>query len=420
MYPFGRFTDSFKPKHKSNLWNVCEKEFTNKKYHEYHKHFFEYLQDDGIDNVHIETENEHTNFNFSQGSKIIYGTIKDNKISAEAQIAEFEKPSVAFMRRLMEINYTLYYSRFCLKDNIVCLKFDSYINECPPGKLYYGLKEVAQRADKQDEILTEDFKMLKIINNARIEKIPDTELEIKYKYLIKWITDTLNRISQLNEDAISGGISYMLLNLIYKIDYFIQPEGSLLNKLEKASWQYFSKDNKPFIQKNRELNEILKKISETPKEEILKDLYRTTYTFGLANPAQHQAVVNIFQQNIDNVKWYIDNNYEDIAICIYEYLATYSLFSYGLPKPTQKLFGLMLNITNQDIFREMGYMEQYYEPTNKKFYHDLIKQKIDAIIEKGRHEYPGLSFKTENLQYNSITSFLRTYILEIQNLNYNS
>jgi hypothetical protein len=322
------------------------------------------------------------------------------------------------MRRLMEMNYTLFYSRFALKDNRIIIKFDSKIPAAPPRKLYYAWKELATRADKQDDLLTDDFPMLKSTPSALVEQLPLPEKEIKYNFYKSWLEVTLKRVGELNEDAFSGGISYLLLNTAFKIDYMIAPEGTLMDEIEKMNWDYFAKDNKPFVEKNRKMKEALQKILNIPKEKVLEDLYRVKSTFGIANPAPHQIVVELFNNNLNNVKWYVENNYMDIAAAIYEYLATFSLFSYGLPKPDAKLFHLMLNVTNQDYFTALGTGDVLYDAVSGKFSEKLIKDRIAEIITGGLALYPELKFNTDNLKFDSMLSFLKSFITEVQGLNY--
>jgi hypothetical protein len=419
MITFGRFSDSFKSKPKIEAWNTSERLFLEKKYTDSYEAFFNYLRDDDTNNVDFKKDGDKITFELEQGSKLIRGTIAEGRVICEADIAEYDKLSVAFMRRLMEMNYSLFYSRYALKDNRICIKFDSTIPAAPPRKLYYGWKELATRADKQDDVLTDDFAMLKSIGNTHVEQLSEVEKEIKYNFFKNWLGGTIKRINELNEDAFSGGISYLLLNTAYKIDYLIAPEGTLMNELEKMSWEYFAKDNKPFVEKNRKMKEALQKLLEKPKESVLEDLYRVKSTFGIANPAPHQAVVDLFANNVQNVKWYLDNNYADIAVVIYEYLATYCFFSYGLPKPDAKLFHLMINIINQDFFTALGEDEVLYDATAGKFQEQVINAKIEAIIKEGVDQYPELKFNITNLKYDSLVSFLRTYVAEIQQLNYN-
>src|SRR5438552_13256768 len=177
---FGRFSDSFKPKPKTDAWAQSEKLFQEKKFLDSYEAFFEYIKDDNANNITYTRSTGKIDFELYQGSQKVRGTIGENKVIAEANIAEYEKLSVAFMRRLMEMNYTLYYSRYALNGNRICIKFDSTIPDGPPRKLYYAFKEVATRADKQDDILLDDFAMLKPIDNMQpVEQLPEQEKEIK-------------------------------------------------------------------------------------------------------------------------------------------------------------------------------------------------------------------------------------------------
>ena len=416
---FGRYTDAFKTKEKLDFWTESEKLFEQKQYFESYNSFFNYLKDDSQDNVSLNTEDGAIKFRFSQGSKLIYGKIDEKKITAECEVAAFEKPGLAFMRRLMEMNFTLYYTRFAVKDNIVYIKFDSSVIDGSPRKLYYALKELALRADKQDDLMVKDFPLLKPVD-LYITGISSEEKEVMYKHYRKWIGDALKRVSELKEDSFSGAISYLLLDTIYKIDFLISPQGNLQNELEAVHYGYFARDNKPLLEKNKTMQEQVQKLLDKPKETVMGDLYRVKATFGIANPAPHPAVLDAINNNVGNVKWYVDNKYEDIAVVIYEYIAGFCLFSYGMAKPDISLMRLLLNITTQDYFQEAGYPEKFYDTETKKFDEELIKSKIDGIIKAGIEMYPELKFETKNLKFDTMLSFLRTYTSEILNLNFSA
>jgi hypothetical protein len=211
---FGRFTDAFKSKNKLYLWNDSEKFFSEKKYEESFSSFFDYLGDDSIDNVTYNVDlNNLVNFSFYQGSKEIKGLIKEGVFSAEAKIATFNKLSVPVMRRLMELNYSLYYSRYAVNEKNIVLKFDSPVADCSPRKLYNALREMALQADKQDDLLIEDFPTL-IPVGLQTVVLTDNERNIKLNYFKKWIADTLEKTDSLNSEKFYGAIYYLLIFLI--------------------------------------------------------------------------------------------------------------------------------------------------------------------------------------------------------------
>jgi hypothetical protein len=52
----------------------------------------------------------------------------------------------------------------------------------------------------------------------------------------------------------------------------------------KNGREYFAKDNKPYVEKNRKMKEALQKLADKPKEAVLEDLCRVKSTFGITNP----------------------------------------------------------------------------------------------------------------------------------------
>lgn len=420
MIKFGRYSDSFPLKNKVDVWNQSEKYFEEKKYLDSYKSFFDYLKNDEIKNVTYTLTPEELQFQYYQGSRIIRGKADNNMFVAEAKIAGFEKLSVALMRRMMEMNYSLYYSRFAINDNYLCLKFNTNVLDGSPRKVYYALKELSIRADKQDDLLLEDFKNLNILDRTDVIDFTPEEKELKYKYYFSWIDKALKYIGTLNETSLSGALSYILLDLLYKIDYLITPEGTLMNSMEKISFEYFAKDNKPFEEKNRNIKNEFLKLLEKPKEQVLKDFYAVKSTFGIMNPTPHQAVIEAINNNINNVKWYNENNHEDVSICIYEYIAGYCLFTYGLSKPTLKFLDLIMNILNQDYYLETGRVGLLFENNTKKLNETLIIERINKIVSESAEQFPELIFKTDNLKFDTLLNFLRSYFTEILNLNFNN
>ena len=415
---FGRYTDAFKPKEKLDLWYKAENLFKEKKYLESYKTFFEYIRDDKEDNVHFDYSDSKIDFGFYQGSKIIKGTADNDYVKAEVNIAEFEKPGVSFMRRLLELNYQYYYSKYSFVENFICLRFTSKTFDCSPNKLYYALKEVALNADLQDDSLIEDFKMLKPITVNNVIEFPPDDKEVRYKYLHKWIIEALNVIKELNPTQYSGGITFILLNLIYKIDYLIIPQGILLHTLEKINRIYYANDNNSFEKKNGLMIAEFEKILEKPKEDIFKDLYDVRSTFPLVAPVGHQEVQNLIKGEIEKTYWYRDNRRLDIATQILEFIPTKSFFSYGLPLATRLLFHIFMIVNNEDYFREIGIDKSYYNVGKNEFNKDLLIKDIDEVIESNKSQFPNLKFDTSSLKYDSLYDFMISYLMEVSNLDY--
>lgn len=418
-YNFGRYTDSYKPKDKLNCWTLASDLFEQKKYTESYSEFIKYLRDDEVGNVKVIEGGNGIDFELIQGSKKIGVHFSDEKVIAESFIAKFDKLSIPFMRRLLEINYTLYYSRFAIIDDKILMKFDSNRFDCSPNKLYFALKELATKADKQDDLLLDEFSVLHNFDEGIIENFPKEVKEIKYKYFNKWISDVIKRIGELNESRFDGAISYLLLSVIYKIDYLLVPEGKVTNEIERLSQVYWANDNKKLLEKNIIIRDELKKILEKPKDEIVKSFYRIKSTFGIVSPAAFTSVTGVINDNMGNVKWYSENNYEDIALAILEYIAGYSFFMYGMPKPLRELLYIVFASINPEFFKEAEIEEVYYDAENKKLNEELIKEKISGIIEKGKAQFSDLKFDVTKLDFSNRVFFISSFYKEILNLNFN-
>ncbi|NVO01777.1 MAG: hypothetical protein HXX09_03675 [Bacteroidetes bacterium] len=415
---FGRYTDCNKTKEQIQAWDDSVKLFGEKKYLDSFETFFKYIGDSEQENVKWTRNSDRVDFEITQGSKIIKGYADDTKVAAETTIAKYEKLSVAFMRSLMNLNYTNLYTRFALKDDLICLKFNSKLIDASPNKMYFSLKELATKADKQDDILTAEFSSLKSVDTDHLLQISDAEKEVKYKYLVKWIEDAMARIKELDEDKFSGAISFILLKLSVKIDYLISPEGALLEDFLKMQRIYFAHDEKSGIEKNRNIIEEYDKIIQKPKEEITKDLYNVKATFAVVAPSNHKEVYEFILNEIENTTWYINNNYPDIVLVIYEYITAYCLSNFGLFKPSNQYFHLLMNVLNPDYFNELGFKTAYYNQENGQLNQSLIEQRIKEITNKGKAVYGKLEFNLTNLDYSSLQKFSFSYLNEITYLNF--
>jgi hypothetical protein len=135
---FGRYSDNNKPVEKVNRWTDADNLFKEKKYTESFDAFFEYLRDDSLNNVVHERNESNGRFQFYQGSKIVRGNYDSEHLHAEVTLAKMPSPNIPVMRRLLEMNFNLYYSRYALDGERLCMRFDSDIETANPNKLYYG------------------------------------------------------------------------------------------------------------------------------------------------------------------------------------------------------------------------------------------------------------------------------------------
>lgn len=414
---FGRYSDNSKPQEKTDNWNDAENFFKEKKYNESLAAFFDYLRDDDINNVVYQRTGTNFKFQIYQGSKIVRGSGNSKNLHAKVIMARMQQPSVPVMRRLLEHNFKLYYCRYSLNQDKLIMQFDTEIETANPNKLYYALKELATTADKQDDLLVQDFNILEQLDSDHVEQIPVQEKEIKYEHLQQWTRNTFDLIKDLDPEKYSGGISYLLLALIYRIDFLILPEGSFMHELERIQGIYFKKEGSP-VEKNRLMQASIEKLVARPKERLFQDLFRSTSTFAIRQPKSYSTIIETINNANKTMQWYSENKFPEIARQIAEYGLSYCQFAFSLPRPLTEYFQVFMQVNYGSYFTALGFSETYYDVDNARFKQEEIEQAIQQITRKWKRKYTELSFNLNKLKYDNLLSFNQSFTTAVTDLNF--
>ncbi len=416
---FGRYSDSYKAKENYKNWDLAIEKFEAGDPLAAYEAFFAYLADPSEQNVSFERKEDAIHFEILQGSKKVTGVATAEKVTAESVIVKCDSLNVGFMRQLLEKNYLLRHSRLALANNDDALiKFDTSALDGSPYKLYYALKEVATNADKQDDLLLDKFPMVHPVNNSHIKELAAPEKEVKFNYLTQQIKQTLDYVNsgKLDKDKYAGGMAYLWLGLTYKLDYLLKPEGAVMEMLEKNHHSYFAKDNKPPREKNIFIQKNFEKILERSKEEVFKELYRVTSTFGITSSTNHERIQGMIDHELPNMDWYKDNGHDEIALSVPGYIAGYSTFYYAVPQPVRELFHLFYEITEPEFFSALGFTFNYYDPVKKKLDKGEIKDEIKDIVKSNREQFPDLNPDMGTLNFDSLVEFAKSYMIMIRNM----
>lgn len=413
---FGRYSDNNKPLEKVAKWNEADTLFKEKKYLESIHTFFDYLTDEKEGNVVHRTHGNSGSFELYQGSQIIRGQYDTKRLQAQTVLARMPQPSVPVMRRLLEMNFKLYYCRFSLHEDKLCMQFSSDLQTANPSKLYYGLKEMATRSDKQDDLLVQDFTSLVPEDKSHMEPLPDAEKEVKYKWFQQWIRETLELIESVDADKFSGGIAYSLLALAYRIDFLIRPEGKLLLDLEKIVETYFRKDDRRVSEKNGEMIECFTKMLARSREQFFPYLFRSKYTFSIVSPQSYKTIGDAIYNANQNINWYKENKQMHLAAMISEYGFAYCQYSYSLPRPITEFFLLFMMVNYPGFFKDLGFTKTFIKEEGH-YDQDAITTEISRIQEAWKEKYPEMKFRTDRLRWDDAVAFNQSFTNEIESLN---
>jgi len=413
---FGRYTDAYKLPAQYEAWDRAIENFEKQEYKNALLDFVEYIRGTEPANV-LMYDDKQVHFDIWQGSKTIEVRVKNGVVLVECRIASTTQMNIGFMRRLLDLNYELKYVRYGLTDeNVIVLLFDTLLSDASPYKLYFALKEMAIHADKQDDLLIHEFTFLSPILSGKI--VPATQNEIIHKttYFMRWIDQALQLVDhgRLKIEQYPAANGYIMLALIYKLDYLIRPEGALVDRVEQIHKNYFAQDQKNLQHKLKHMRQELAKLRQLNKDEIAKEIYHTVSTFGITTPASPSALNELMDREFHALQWYLDHDYTDYAQAIVEYIAGISLFNYALPLPVKDLLHMLFRTTEWAFFTGIrGYESLVHKglPDRTSIREELVR--LEKLHQKN---YPALVLDHKLLKYDSILAFSYSLLRMIRSL----
>ncbi len=415
---FGRFSDAIKTTVQQEAWDKSVIHFENRDYQPAMEEFIHYIENNDRNNVVARQDD--SGFVIYQGSKSIRVQIKNGQIAAQCQVAETNQMHIGFMRRLLDLNYELKYVKYGLSDdNIITVLFETSLEDASPYKLYFGLKELAIHADKQDDLLVHEFNFLKPIHSGKISKPSKEEANHKLHFLRSNIQESIDLIEsgklKIEQYPAAGG--YILLALLYKIDYLVRPEGKLMDKMEQMHKSYFGQSQKNVLMRLKNLKEELISLGELPEEMIKANLYQSVFTFGFTSPANTSAAFEVIDKELRNIQWYLDNQFDEYVTAIVEYIGGLSLFNFALPEVMKELYTVIYRITENDFFLKVKSLETLVDHQHRPD-KTAIRNELNRIERKYKPDYPELDIDIKSLQYDQVSLFLYSYILMIRQLQF--
>jgi hypothetical protein len=419
---FGRYSDFYKDRSKNEFWDKALQCHESKNFLAGIKHFLNYLSDETQDNIEIKELPEKLLFTISQGSKKIEGFANQDSFFAEIKIAKCLDLQLGILRSLMEENYGLQYSCFALdSDNNITLILHTEYEEATPYKLYYGLKEMATRADKKDDILIANYTSLEEIELGQISHQSHQIKEAKYKYFFDAFSKTCQAIDADFEKLkiYPALLNYRIMAVCLSTDYLLKPEGLLSESIEKIFKINFNTPTLNIDQKHRSILKELKATLKREREEVEKEFYETKHTFGWLSSGNHLRLKEMIDQEMAHADWYIDNGYKDYVDYIPQYIASFLLYNYAMPLPDKMYLHLILKVYNNDLFLSLGFESLFKK--NGELNKSFIVSQIKDIEEKNKELYLGFKDITSDLIFNSkyefSTSLLHAiYKLEIKKI----
>lgn len=420
-YSFGRGINANISEDEEELFNKSSEAFEKQDIVNAYEYFLKSLENfsDDISNKNIKTSREDSRLNFEiyQGSAKITGTITKDNLYAEAVLIKKSSASVALKRYILERNYQLTYAYYFSDDEYIKLKLFHDNITMSPQKVFFPLREIALNADFDKEYTKCEFPDLTIEDIDHLKPVDESELRLKYDSLHSWTKEVATKISTFPSNDNAGMQSFILLYLLFKIDYLISPKYNIYQKISKKIQDYFSDQNITVEAKNEELTTFVDKLTQMSFEEFSKNFYCAKYTFNPSEITPHEDVDIFITESLAKIRWYKNNRYNQIIPTMYKYIALYLLYNYGLHPVTKSLLHTLVEIQNQDFFKALDYPALYDEQGNK-FSKKAIISKIESTIAPYQDRFKLLEPFGDELNFTTLNEFSNSFYLQVQNLNF--
>lgn len=418
--PFGRYSDAYKSDAQQQAFDRSLEAFEQGEHLAAYRDFLAFLKDEDAKEPNISWQESETEIQFElwQGSQRIKGFANAEKVKAESKVARADDLNVGFMRRLMEANFNLKFSRFALDpENNLSIVFDTRTVDGSPLKILHALRELAIHADKQDDLLIGEFSVLRPAEERDHGNISEAEKEAKFAYIHRSIEAVFAEMDKGKPDpnTYPGTYAYLLLALAFRLDYLVKPEGFMMDLLEKVYAAYFTKNNLTPQVKVQQMRREFQILLDRPKEALFKEMYRTRSTFGTNPAVPHGTFASFVEGELANMEWPLQQGHDALAFAVPQYIAGFTLFHQAPPKPDRAFLHLFFEITEAAFFRELGFHIPYTDAQGRLQKSEIWKG-IKQIVDQNRAVYTRLRPDLNQLDFASMTLFAKSYLLMLKGL----
>jgi len=278
---------------------------------------------------------------------------------------------------------------------------------------------MALRADKQDDLLLDEFAdFLSPVEITHLRELSNAEKDLKLTFLRSHIQHVIDYLATgtLNPEEQPGAVAYLLLDLVYRLDYLLIPEGYTMEALERMHRMYFAQEaDQPVTYKNVRLLSELQHLLRRASESFAEELYAGKSTFGITLPANHDRLATLIAGELPNMDWYQDNGFPEVARAVPGYIAGYALFNYAVPPPDKDLLELYYRVCEDAYFQKLGYKQQFLGRDGRPA-RRAIRAAISDIAERHRDAFPRLRPAISQLNFDNLIDFGRSFLGMVREL----
>lgn len=296
--------------------------------HEYLKSFYALL-----DYINSDFRTKYGNiqgneFKIPHGSIIVNIKLDDNKLTVTAPfVALPEKGRIPLLRQVAGLNFNaMDLAMIYLRDDQLAFEYSCPIQLIDPYKIYYILEEICRTGDKYDDEFETKFGAQRIYE-PKITPYDTQSLDNIYNALQLSCKECLDAVKYFEPSRKYGYVWNIIDITLMKFMYFAQPQGQLLNDMQKALRE-MDRSDIPLPEITAQGKTVVEKLQKMTKEELAEDLYFVETFIPGKRRSNLQNIQENFEDSYKKISAYMEAD-DYMTACVMMLYKFYEMYYYN-------------------------------------------------------------------------------------------
>lgn len=257
---------------------------------------------------------EQTRFSVPHGSIVVNLELtSDDRLEITAPFVSLpEKGRIPLLRQVASLNTNvLDLACIAMEDGKFFFRYDCPMALTHPGKIYDLLYDICTTGDRYDDEFASKFGAARI-HEPQVTPYDEATITRIYDNLQQLCRECLDGVKFFEADRKSGYCWNLMSTTLYQIFYFAQPQGELLNNLDKAIRE-IDRNDIPQAEVLARGKETIQKLQALTREQLAESLYFVETFVSDKRRSNLKNIQDNFEQTFDNASTYLKG--DDARAC---------------------------------------------------------------------------------------------------------
>ncbi|WP_295935882.1 hypothetical protein [uncultured Alistipes sp.] len=249
---------------------------------------------------------EQTRFSIPHGSIIVNLEIANERLKITAPfVALPEKGRIPLLRQVASLNINvLDLPCIAMENGELFFRYDCPLMLTHPAKIYDILYDICTTGDRYDDEFATKFGAQRIYE-PQITPYDEATVSRIYDNLQQLCGECLDGVKFFEADRMFGYCWNLLSTTLYQIFYFTNPQGELLNSLDKAIRE-MNRNDIPQTEVIARGKEDIRKLQAIPREQLAASLYFVGTFISDKRRSNLKNIQDNFKETFDNASSYLE------------------------------------------------------------------------------------------------------------------